>query len=220
MKAFTAWCLLITGLVLPISDTALAETMYVTEEFEITMRTGPGVERKIIALIKSGQSLEVLSLGDEWAEVQLTSGKQGWVLSRYLTSKTPSSYVLKNLGTEHSSLKEQRDALVADTANLNDEKNRFKAELQQTRQQLDKITKEFETLKKESKEFIALKNKFDATTKNLTEERTRADSFEDQTRQLLRTQNIKWFLSGAGVLLLGFIIGFSTRRQKRRSSLL
>jgi uncharacterized membrane-anchored protein YhcB (DUF1043 family) len=31
---------------------------------------------------------------------------------------------------------------------------------------------------------------------------------------------IKWFLAGSGVLVLGIIIGFISRRPRRRSSLL
>jgi hypothetical protein len=32
-------------------------------------------------------------------------------------------------------------------------------------------------------------------------------------------QSIKWFLAGGGMILLGIVIGFSARRNKRRSSL-
>jgi hypothetical protein len=30
---------------------------------------------------------------------------------------------------------------------------------------------------------------------------------------------IKWFLAGSAVLIVGFLIGFSTKRQRRRPSL-
>jgi SH3 domain protein len=42
------WMVLIGTLILPAASRA--ETVYVSEEFEITMRTGPGNDRKIISL--------------------------------------------------------------------------------------------------------------------------------------------------------------------------
>jgi hypothetical protein len=54
----------------------------------------------------------------------------------------------------------------------------------------------------------------------LTEQTQKASKYEEDLTKLLWNKNIKWFLSGAGVLILGFIIGFMTKRQRRRSSLL
>ena len=48
----------------------------------------------------------------------------------------------------------------------------------------------------------------------------KALELDNEVEKLHWNQNVRWFLSGAGVLLLGFIIGFSTKRQRRRSSLL
>ena len=45
-------------------------------------------------------------------------------------------------------------------------------------------------------------------------------SLNAKVDKLESRQTVRWFLTGAGVLLLGFIIGFSTRRQRRKSSLL
>ena len=43
---------------------------------------------------------------------------------------------------------------------------------------------------------------------------------EDQLSNIQLYHYIKWFLAGSGVLLVGFIIGFSAKRQRRRPSLL
>ena len=52
------------------------------------------------------------------------------------------------------------------------------------------------------------------------EQTQRLTELEEQISRLQLYHYIKWFLVGAGVLLLGFIIGFSAKRQRRRSSLL
>jgi SH3 domain protein len=85
---------------------------------------------------------------------------------------------------------------------------------------LKDLQKEYDTLKSGSAEYIKLKTTYQKTSSKLSEQTERADKVEGELAKLLRSQNIKWFLSGAGVLLLGFIIGYSSKRQRRRSSLL
>ena len=57
------WMVLIGFLIAPAAS--VAETVYVSENFEITMRTGPGTERKIISLVQSGEALEVVEKGGD-----------------------------------------------------------------------------------------------------------------------------------------------------------
>ncbi|MCJ7541033.1 MAG: hypothetical protein MUO88_15375, partial [Desulfobacterales bacterium] len=78
----------------------------------------------------------------------------------------------------------------------------------------------YETLKRESKQFLDLQAKYKESTSKLAAQTQKAEKYEDELTKLLWNKNIKWFLGGAGVLILGFIIGFSTKRQRRHSSLL
>jgi len=94
------------------------------------------------------------------------------------------------------------------------------SELRTTKANLNKIKSSHETLKKESAEFLGLKSNYEKTSSKLTEQTQKAEKLEEELTKLLLHQNIKWFLSGAGVLLLGFVIGFSIKRQRKRSSLL
>jgi SH3 domain protein len=198
----------------------MANTLYVTEEFEITMRTGPGVERKIIALIRSGQRVEEISKSEEWTEIRLPSDKTGWVLTRYLSSKEPCTMVKDRLQTQYDQLLNEKNELDSKNSDLEAENQRLEAQLASTQASLERVTGDFDSLKADSSDFLKLKSQFKKTTAELEETKTKADKFEDESSRLLRNQNIKWFLAGAGVLLIGFIIGFSSRRQKRRSSLL
>jgi len=75
------------------STVVQAETMYVGDIIKITVRTGPGINHKIVAMINSGARVEVLKPEDEWSLVRITNGKEGWVLSRFLKSKEPDGLV-------------------------------------------------------------------------------------------------------------------------------
>jgi len=204
-----------------ICATAWAETNYITDDMKITMRTGPGISYKIIAMVRSGQKVEIVEPDAEWSKVRLLeNNKEGWVLTRYLTANQPSRLALERLQQEHQDLLDQAAAPIKEITRLKKENHDLTAMLESKNNELDQLKSAYETLKTESAEFIDLKSKFKETNAKLSEQTQKADRLEANFSKLQLHQNIRWFLSGAGVLLVGFIIGFSTRRQRRRSSLL
>ena len=86
------------------SASVYGETMYVSDVLKLTLRTGPSIENKIISVIDSGQMMEVIKFGDEWSQVQLPNGKEGWVLSRYLTTNETHNIKLERLEAKHKNL--------------------------------------------------------------------------------------------------------------------
>jgi SH3 domain protein len=205
------------------STAVQAETMYVDDIIKITVRTGPGINHKIVAMIKSGERVEVLKPEEpetDWSLVRITNGKEGWVLSRFLTPKEPDGLVLGRYKKKHSVLKNQAVSLIEENNVYKKENKKLNSELKTNKEMSDKIKSSYETLKKESAEFLELKSNYGKTSSKLIEQTKKAKKLEEELTSLLLHQNIKWFLSGAGVLLLGFVIGFSTKRQRRRSSLL
>jgi SH3 domain protein len=212
---------MIVALALGLGGTGVhAEQKFVKELMKITLRTGPGNDRKIVALINTGQAVDVLEEGEEWSIVRLPDGKEGYVLTRFITSEEPSSISLANLKQRYDILGAQKTTLSEENTKLKETLQQLTTEFQASAKALKTLQKEYDTLKTESADFLKLKAKDQQTTAQLAEQSKRADKFEDDFTKLLRNQNIKWFLSGAGVLILGFIIGYSSKRQSRRSSLL
>jgi SH3 domain protein len=211
----------IVGLCLFLSAAALAETKhYINDSMTITMRTGPGTDRKIIALLGVGQELEILQTDNEWTQVRLPNGKEGWVISRFITDQTPNAIQLKVLQEKFSELQTKAASLIEENKTLSADNKKLSADLKANETKLKNLGSTYETLKKDSKHFLELQEKFKTSTTKLSEQTQKAQKYEDELTKLLWNQNIKWFLSGAGVLVLGFIIGFSTKRQRRHSSLL
>ena len=213
--------LCIIGMCLVLFSTpVLAENKYVSDAVKVTMRTGPGNDRKIISLLRVGTKVEVVQPGDEWTLVRLANEKEGWVINRFLTDKIPSDIELKILKSKYQALKDSASQIQEKNSLLKAENEKLTTEFTVSRKKLQKTTNDYEDLKTESKEFLKLQSKFKAASSKLAEQTKKAEKFEDELTKLLWNQNIKWFLSGAGVLILGFIIGFSAKRQRRRSSLL
>ena len=64
----------------------MAADKYVTDVFEVTMRTGTSTSNSIVLLLKSGDKVTVLEedLASQYSLVETESGKKGYVLSRFL----------------------------------------------------------------------------------------------------------------------------------------
>jgi SH3 domain protein len=193
-----------------------AETLYISDRKPITLRTGQGSERKIIAMMKPGQPVELLEAGEGWSKIRTADGKEGWSLTRFLTSKKPSDLVLKNLEKKHKELMGLSASIKKENAKLKTENQKLATELAGNKKMLDDTTKSYETLKAASADFIQLKSNHQETSVQLSEQTQKAEKLE---KELLK-KNIIWFLCGAAVLFVGFLMGIATKTKRKRSSLL
>ncbi len=194
--------------------------MYVSDVLKLTLRTGPSIENKIISVIDSGQMMEVIKFGDEWSQVQLPNGKEGWVLSRYLTTNETHNIKLERLEAKHKNLMIQAAELLEENNRLKAENKRFSTESKANQKQFVKTQADYEALKAEAAEFITLKANYKRAASQLAEQTAKAKQLEEQLSSLEMNTYIKWFLAGSGVLIVGFLIGFSTKRQRRRPALM
>lgn len=206
-------------LLLLFSNPILAETMYVSDVLKLTVRAGKGTSEKIIAVIESGQTVDVLQPEDEWALVLLDDGKEGWVLNRYLTGKITNNIKLKLLKKKHKALTVQSATLLEENIKLKEENKKFKSELDKVQKKAEELKISYEALRTESADYIKLKSKYTKATLQLDEYTKKSALLEKELTKLEFRRTIRWFLTGAGVLLLGFLIGFATRRQRRRTTL-
>ncbi|MDJ0987359.1 MAG: TIGR04211 family SH3 domain-containing protein [Desulfobacterales bacterium] len=193
--------------------------MFISDNLKITLRSGPSTGNKILAVLQSGQTVEVVNPGDEWSQVTMADGKEGWVLSRYLTPNPTHNLRLERLDTKHKNLMAQAAALLEENNKLKAESKRLRSEFQTTQNQMQKTTSEYETLKTEAAEFLTLKANYDRAASQLAKQTEKAQTLEEQLTKMEMNYAIKWFLAGSAVLIVGFLIGFSTKRQRRRPSL-
>ena len=189
---------------------AQAETAYISEVMEITLRTGPGTNHKILSMLASGQEVEVVEQGSGWTRVNVVGGKSGWVLTRFISEKLPDKIVLERLKQAHDELLQKSAAPLKEISRLTDENNTLSSKLSKTEKSLAELQQTHLALKKESADFLKLKANYDTAAAELAEQTQKAEKLENELAKFELHQNIKWFLSGAGVLILGFIIGYNT----------
>ena len=219
MKSLVRYFLLFQICFFYFSFSVQAETAYVSDQLSITVRTGKGTNRKIIALIKSNQKVEILEKGEEWTLVRLQNGKEGWALSRYLTNSIPKSIQLESLQLKYNNLEQQAKSLALEIDKLKSDNKKLSISLTEKEKAHNNLQIEHDALKTESADFLNIKKVFEETSQQLVNQTQKAKELKVLADKLQYYQYIKWFLAGSGVLLVGFLIGFSTKRKRRQSSL-
>jgi SH3 domain protein len=197
-----------------------AETKYVTNNLVITLRTGPGNDRKILAQPRAGTPLQIIKSGNDYTKVKTPGGTQGFVLTRFLTSKVPADIVLARLQKEHEQVVVQYEALKQQASRLDTASKDLSGDLSATRSALEELTVQHETLKRESQEFLKLKAKYQKSAKEASEARARADKVDKELQQLYSSQLNTGLLYGGGLIVIGFVVGFIVKKPKRRSPLM
>lgn len=66
-----------------------ADTVYVTDRFEIGVHDGTDLDSVILAVVPSGTPLTVLNRSGAFVEITTPDGVKGWVDARYLVSEKP-----------------------------------------------------------------------------------------------------------------------------------
>jgi SH3 domain protein len=180
--------LLIVGLTLGAAEAA---TVYVADTMKFTLRSGPGTDRKILAMVDSGTPVQMLEAGEEWSLVRVDANMEGYMLTRYLTPEKPSVLVLEELRQKHAALTEQAAGLLTENETLKAENTRMAAELAEKSGALSQVSRTYEELKHDSE----------------------ANRFEMRKYML-------FFFSGAAILFVGVLLGLVMKRSRRKSSLL
>lgn len=194
--------------------TVYAETQYVAGVQKITFRTGPGIENKIIKMLETEEAVTVLEAGEEWTKIRDSEGNEGYVLSRFLDTETPYSLRFKWLKSNYDKLKEKEETVGEEKKHINQELKTIKEELESTKKTLAQTETKFEELKTGSTQYIQLKSQFEKSQEALEMQTKKIKVLEGQ----LSTHYIMWFLAGAGVLFLGWLIGLATRKRKSYGS--
>ena len=220
MKTMSVMFLIISWF-LGLTHQCWAARAYVTDSFEITLRTGPSNENKITAMLFSGRPLDVLSTQGDWSQVRvLDDSKEGWVMSRYLVTRVPWEVQAKKLQEDSVTLNAKLNRLQKEFVDESQQRQGLAAELKQKTQELEALSKEYLELKKGAEGYLRLKTIYEATEKDLKTAQSELSKVTAENETLRSSHLNRWFLSGAAVLLCGLLIGgIAGRQQKKRRSL-
>lgn len=206
---------LIVGLLSLCPTSLWAKSMYITDRIEVGLRSGTGIEQRIIAMLKTGDRVEWLEGDKNWSKVKLSDGKIGWLATRFLVDQIrPVSSLDPKLQEELRRLKETNQDLVREKEGLIQEKDR----LLQKSEELNKLSQTLQQQKNThlSPDLTDLKNKNDQLSKEVAYYKKQIADLGRKEKGPINEDRIKWFLAGAAVLILGLLLGWFIARSRRK----
>lgn len=195
---------------------------WVSDSFEVMMRSGKGNRHSIVRMLPSGAKVDLLELDDVegYALVRSPGGDEGWVLSRYLQTSPPARIRLPNveqqLATSQSKSKELQQQL-AEVRQERDQLQRQVAELERSgtdlQTQLSDVRRLSSSVIQVDEQNQQLRERLAAAEQTLTDLQREKERLESRSAR-------EWFVVGAGVVIIGIILGLILPRirWRRKSS--
>jgi SH3 domain protein len=191
------------------NESLLADTRYVSDRLIISVRAGQNNTSDVLGHIKSDTPVDVLEEEGRYLKIKTENGLEGWVNTRYIISEPPKTLTIKDLRNERNRLRGEIETFKNKTIDSSNQSSPTKLNYEQKIKELERTLKthqqmasngesELERLKKEN---VRLKSEISHLKK--------------PNKSPVKSKSIQWFLVGAGVLLFGFMIGRSARKEKR-----
>jgi SH3 domain protein len=169
-------------------------------------------------MLKAGTKLTLLGEEDGWAEVTLEDGRTGWILKRYLSERPPWRETALKLEKDNEQLRTQLGKIRTKHRELMQKSAGLQKEINSQQGELQSVQQKYEDLKKSSTKYLNLKMAYENLQGEARQNKAKLDEVEKAYGKLKTSRAIRWFLSGAGVLMLGWIVGSSMARLRRRRS--
>ena len=214
------WAISLLGLVL--SQWAAAESVWVSDQFEVMLRTGPSTSNAIERMLPSGTALEVIErdLDAGYARVRTTAGTEGWVLSRYLMNEPSAREQLVTLTSRLTNASAQGSSLTSQLDAIKGEQDAATRQISSLERDKTRLENELAEIKRTAANVLSIDNQNKDLRERLNAAETTVGALEQQIRELTSQTTRYWFMTGAMVLVVGMILGLWLPRiswQRRRS---
>ena len=196
-------------------------THYVSDSVEQPMRRGAGVEFRIERMLPPGTPLKVLETRDGWSRVEATYNNrvsQGWIHQVSIQNQPPARILLNEQRTRFNELETRFNEQTRDYEQLRVNHDEVVNELTELKQAHFEARRELEQIRQISGQAVDLDQQNREMRQVINELEAQQVIMRQQIAQAGDAVKRQWFLTGAGVLLLGLLLGRFFKIPKRRSS--
>ena len=218
MKRLLYITLLVSSLA---ASTALAQSAWVTDQFEITLRSGPSTSNAIQLMVSSGTRLEVIERDADsgYTHVRTEGGTEGWVLTRYLMNEASAREQLENLTGQLTNATSRGSSLNSQLGAIKGQYDSANQQISTLEREKASVEKELAEIKRTAANVLAINDQNKSLMDELAAAQIRADTLEQENRVLASQTTRYWFMAGGLVLLMGIALGIwlPRIRWQRRS---
>ena len=140
------------------------------------------------------------------------------MLSRFLSPDPPLDSVVEKLREEKRAWEEQSTTVNQKIEELTLALNTTQEELNNLRREREELGHDYETLQRDTADVVQIKQDLDRTAGENATLIEKLDVVEEQYNALKKDSTMYWFLAGAGVLIVGILLGKMPGPSRRRKS--
>jgi len=197
-----------------------AKGLYVRDWITISVRSAPDANSRIIGLANTNDYLKVLEEQTDWVKVKTSDGKIGWVQTRYLTDKTPKTFIIDQLNEKVNTQSEKIRGLLKENKQLRKTNQGLQYKVSVLTNQVKKLNQAYDDLKNSSSKYLELKSAYD---KVLNEQKLKAEEFnrlKSENKKLKTSDRLIFTLIGGTFIVIGLVIGIvlQSLRMKQRKA--
>ncbi|MCB1876436.1 MAG: TIGR04211 family SH3 domain-containing protein [Chromatiales bacterium] len=201
---------------------AFGETQYVSDAVKVTLRSGPSIQNKILRMLPVGAPLKVLETDEKtgYSRVRFDGDTVGWILTRQLSREPSPRQQLEETRSRLSAVETNNGALAEELKQLQE---RFTNTDEQRAKLLNdnrRLAEELKALQQSAANTLFTEQENLRLQNNVQELEKRLSDLQFQYDGIQRENARDWFMVGAGVILLGILVGLILPRMrwKRRGS--
>jgi SH3 domain protein len=200
---------------------AQGQPAWVSDQFEIMLRTGPSTSNAIQLMVGSGTRLDVLERDAEsgYSRVRTPGGTEGWVLTRYLMGEPAAREHLEQLTSELTSANAQGSSMGSQLNAIKREYDSATRRITALESEKGQLETELGEIKRTAANVLAIDNQNKNLRQQLTDAEINVSILEQENEGLASKTTRNWFITGALVLLGGVLLGLILPRMRfqRRS---
>jgi len=144
-------------------------------------------------------------------------GREGWVLKRYASVETPKKIIIEQLQNNYKVALKNLEIETEKALTFEKENKRLQAALNTSQEKLKNVKLDYTRLTNDSKDFLALQKKHIKNLANLKKATLELAQLRKENKALHSSTNIKWFITGAAVVTVSWLIGYVMGKIKRGS---
>lgn len=198
-----------------------AQSAWVSDEFEVTLRTGPSTSNAIELMVSSGRQLEVLEEDAEagYTKVRTAGGTEGWVLTRYLMDEPSAREQLETLTQQLTSATAEGASMGTQLGAIRDEYDSATRTIRELEADNAALQGQLEEVSSKAANTLAIDRQNQELQQKLTDAEIQVNVLEQEKDRLVSQSNRNWFMTGSAVLAVGILLGLILPRMKfqRRS---
>lgn len=218
MKRLLSIAVIATAFMTP---AAFGQSAWVSDQFEITLRSGPSTSNAIQLMVDSGTRLDIIERDAEsgYTHVRTQGGTEGWVLTRYLMNEASAREQLQILTSQLTSANSRGTTLDSQLDAIKGEYDSANNQISTLERQKTAVENELAEIKRTAANVLAIDEQNRSLMDQLAAAQIRADTLEQENRMLSSQTTRYWFMAGGLVLLIGVILGIwlPRIRWQRRS---